>query len=234
MYCVNCGKKLESSYKFCPKCGAKVSIEHDLYEDIISYVEKMDTISVTQLKDKFNLSQVKASEYINKLESDNIVGPSNGRKPREVLKKSKEERKDNIFTNDILDTEDTTELYEKEDIKNNTFMALLSYVSFLVFIPYFANNNSKYVKYHAIQGMNLFILWCVYAILNNLLSLIKVDRIITVGDFRAARLVTPWFISYPMYVIGVLFGICSVIGIIYVCEGKAKELPLIGKVKIVK
>ena len=232
MYCVNCGKKIEKDYKFCPKCGTKVKIVHDLYDDIKSYVEKKDTISVSELKTKFDLNQVKASEYMDLLEKENLVGPSNGRKPRDVLK-TKCEKNENIFTKDILDTEDTTQLYEKDDIKNNTFMALLSYLSFLVFIPYFSNN-SKYVRYHAIQGMNLFILWCIYSILNNVLSLVKIDKIITVGNFRAARLVTPWFISYPMNIIGILFGICSVIGIIYVCEGRAKELPIIGKIKIVK
>ena len=73
-----------------------------------------------------------------------------------------------------------------------------------------------------------------YAFLRNMAYLIKVENLVVVGEFKAVRLVTPWFITYPFDVIGVLIAIISIIGIIYVCEGKAKELPLINKIKIIK
>ena len=233
MYCINCGNKLDEEFKFCPNCGKKVKVLDDLYVEIKKYVCSKENISVKELKDKFGLNQVKASSYMDRLEKDNIIGPSNGRKPREVLKKEKQ-KQENVFTKDIFDTPDYTSDYDSDDIKNNTFLGILSYINFLVLIPYFYNNNSKFVKYHSTQGMNLFIIWVIYAFLRNMAYLIKVENLVVVGEFKAVRLVTPWFITYPFDVIGVLIAIISIIGIIYVCEGKAKELPLINKIKIIK
>ena len=68
-------------------------------------------------------------------------------------------------------------IYDKNDIKSNTLLAILSYLGLLAFIPYFAPNESKFVKYHATQGMNLLIMWGVYTLLDSLLGLIKVIEV---------------------------------------------------------
>ena len=56
-----------------------------------------------------------------------------------------------------LNIKDETSNFDEKDIKDNKVMGVLSYCSFLVLIPYFSNKDSKYVEYHASQGMNLLI-----------------------------------------------------------------------------
>jgi len=225
MFCSNCGKKLEDKYKYCPKCGKKIEKDEDevLYEEVLKYVKESGNTTISSVQKEFKISYAKASKLINKIKSNDV-------KEKEVVNDSKE----NIFKKDIFDTEDTTSEYDKDDIKNNTFLAILSYLGPLALIPYFVNTDSKFVKYHSIQGMNLLIIWLIYTILNNLLSLIKVREMLNFTTFKASRLVTPIWITFPLNLLGVGIGILSIIGIIYVCEGKAKELPIIGKLKIIK
>lgn len=246
MYCVNCGNKLENNYNFCPKCGTKIvevkeeKVVSNEYDEIKKFIIDNGSASIALLQRTFKLSYKKASEYINKLESEGVIGPSNGSKPREVLikKEVKEEKIEDKVKNkieDIMDTPDKTDEFDKDDAKDNLFLALLSYLGPFALIPYFIDTNSKYVKYHAVQGMNLLIVLILYTIVNNLLSLIKVrDVVIDFGTGRAVRMVTPFWISIPMSIVGILIGIISIIGIVYVCEGKAKELPIINKIKIIK
>lgn len=118
------------------------------------------------------------------------------------------------------DVKDDSELFEKKDIEAGKTMGILSYIGFLVLIPYFAEKNNKYVIYHAKQGLNLFVceIICAFAI-----------GIISSVLWRL------WFITS---LIDTLFGIAaftlSVLGIINVCNGKAKELPIVNKIKIIK
>jgi uncharacterized membrane protein len=135
----------------------------------------------------------------------------------------------------VLDTEDSTKEYEKKDAKDNLAMALLSYLGFLVLIPYFLEKNSKFVRYHAVQGMNLLVIWVGYSVLSGLLGLIKVTKSITYwGYVYGTMKITPWWINVPVYLLGSAIGILAIIGIVYVCQGKAKELPIINKLKIFK
>jgi len=135
----------------------------------------------------------------------------------------------------IMDTTDNTDMFDKKDIDDNIFLAMLSYIGIFAFIPYFIKTDSKFVKYHAIRGINLLILEGIYTLLDGLLSLIKVSKVVVdYGNLVGTKLVTPLWISVPMATIGIILTILSIIGIINVCKGKAKELPLINKIKIIK
>ena len=59
-----------------------------------------------------------------------------------------------LFTN----LEDKTAEYKKEDIEKGKLMAVLSYIGILVVIPYFAEKENKFVRFHAIQGLNLLLI----------------------------------------------------------------------------
>ena len=55
---------------------------------------------------------------------------------------------------------------EKQDIRDNSFLAAIGYVWILCFIPLFLKRNSKYAQFHAKQGLILFIVeivgWLVF------------------------------------------------------------------------
>jgi len=118
---------------------------------------------------------------------------------------------------------DTTADFDKADIEQNKVMGILAYLGPLVFIPMFAAKGSKFARFHANQGLTLFIACVAWSIVYGILSWI----ILT--------------ISWRLYFISSIIGLCSlvflvlaVLGIINVANGRAKELPVIGKFKILK
>lgn len=167
----------------------------------------------------------------------------------ESLKKKKKEKKENKINQDeifnkigdnlekILDTEDTTKDYSKKDVNDNKGLALLSYLGPFALIPYFYNKNSKYVKYHAIQGMNLLIIWIIFSIVSGLLYTIKYTKSCEHylgGVITNCVKVTPWFIKFPLDIISLILFAISILGVIYAITGQAKKLPLVDKVTIFK
>lgn len=135
----------------------------------------------------------------------------------------------------VLDTEDTTQKFTKKDIEENKAMGILAYLGVLAFAPYFGAKHSKFAQYHAKQGMNLLLLEVIYTVLYSLLSLIKVTRYeIQFGIKFMAGKVTPWFITWPLGLIGLIIFTLVIIGIVNASNGKAKELPIIGGIKIFK
>lgn len=164
--------------------------------------------------------------------------PKCGNKINKTLKKTKEDEVDEKVKKSvekIMDTPDSSKEFDKKDISENLAMGILCYLGVLALIPYFACKDSKFVKYHSVQGINLLIIWGIYTVLSNMLGLIKISRVaFSINGQNAIEHVTPLWISFPVGVIGVGLAALSVIGIVYVCQGKAKELPIINKFKIVK
>ncbi len=120
-------------------------------------------------------------------------------------------------------TADTTAEFDAADINANKGMAILAYFGPLVFIPMFASKGSKFARYHSNQGLLLLIAavaWgIVYGIINSILLAIS------------WRLYT---ISSIIGLLSIVFFVLFVIGIINAANGRAKELPIIGKFKLLK
>ena len=136
----------------------------------------------------------------------------------------------------VNDVKDDSKSFDKKDIENGKGMAILSYI--IPPIPYFAEKNNKYVKYHSAQGMNLLIIAIAYSIVYGILtSIIKVNG--NCGTWLGYNLgnyckITPWWVTLPLSLIGICITILCIMGIINVCNGKAKELPIVNKIKIFK
>lgn len=112
--------------------------------------------------------------------------------------------------------------FEKSEIESGKAMAILSYI--IPLIPYFAEKNNKWVRFHAVQGMNLLIV----AVAVNIIFSILFSMLWTISW----RL---WgILSTLSTIINVGVTVLCVIGIVNVCQEKAKELPLISKIKIIK
>ncbi len=102
--------------------------------------------------------------------------------------------------------------FEAKDVENNKIMAVLAYILFL--IPLLAAKESPYAKFHTNQGLILFIAGIAVSVVGSIIPLIG------------------WFLILPIG--GLIVGILGIIGIINAFTGKAKELPIIGKFKILK
>ncbi|MBQ8868487.1 MAG: zinc-ribbon domain-containing protein [Oscillospiraceae bacterium] len=114
--------------------------------------------------------------------------------------------------NEFNNTADTTNEYDPADIENNKVMAVLAYFGLLLLVPLLAAKDSKYARFHTNQGLVLFLA----EIVSSVVGLVPL-----IG--------------------GILSGICSIfllvvaiIGIVNAATGKAKELPLIGKISLIK
>ena len=102
-------------------------------------------------------------------------------------------------------------------------MAILAYFGILVLIPIFAAKESKFARFHSNQGLVLCIAAILYGVAYSILS-----AVILAISWRL------YFVISLLGLVGVVFAVLAVIGIINAANGKAKELPVIGKFKILK
>jgi len=126
----------------------------------------------------------------------------------------------NGFSN-FTNTADYTGQYHPQDIADNKIYAILAYFGFLFFIPLVAAPQSRYARFHANQGLLLFLLEVVTSILTAIISA-----------------VIPWHLYWLQSILSLLFWIPGVvlffIGLMNAINGKAKELPIIGKYRLIK
>ncbi|MDR1098680.1 MAG: hypothetical protein LBL57_11170 [Tannerella sp.] len=105
---------------------------------------------------------------------------------------------------------------DPKDVQDNKVMAILAYLGILVLVPIFAAKESPFARFHANQGILLFIVSIVfYIIYYILLFTVPVVALI-----------------FSILSIGIL--ILVIIGIINAAKGEMKELPIIGKYSILK
>ena len=98
-----------------------------------------------------------------------------------------------------------------------------TYLGLLFLVPMFAAPNSKYARYHANQGLVLSLAAVAFGIVYVILVFLL--------------LAISWRLTFLTSILGLLwiaYPVLAVIGIINALNGKAKELPFIGKIKILK
>lgn len=121
--------------------------------------------------------------------------------------------------NEFNNTKDSTSEFDPNDIQQNKVMAILAYLSWLVLIPLFAAKESKFARYHCNQGIMLAIAEIIVWVIFGILSIIPY-----VG----------WIFIVLNSLISLVCLVFTVTGIINAANGKAKELPFIGKFNILK
>ncbi|NBV21178.1 MAG: hypothetical protein EBS05_04550 [Proteobacteria bacterium] len=106
-----------------------------------------------------------------------------------------------------------------DDIEKNRAFAILSYLSILFIVGLIAAPNSKFAKYHANQGLVLF-----------LASIISSVSCMVIGFIP--------FVNFVLIlIVPVLWGgwlVLAILGIVNAAGGQSKPLPLIGHYELVK
>ena len=128
----------------------------------------------------------------------------------------------------LNETPDTTAEFDTNDINQSKGMAILAYLGILVLIPLFAAPQSKFARYHTNQGLILAIIEIIYGFAFMILSFL----LYSIFPWRMWGFVT--FILGLIGLCGLVFVALMIIGIINAANGKAKELPVIGKHRILK
>ncbi len=120
-----------------------------------------------------------------------------------------------------FEMKDHTAEFAADDIENNKILSLFSYLGILVLIPILAAPNSKYARFHANQGLILLITTIAYvvayAILSFILAFIPILGILLI---------------FVLGLVNLVFLALMILGIVNAVTGKAKEMPIIGKFKI--
>ena len=114
----------------------------------------------------------------------------------------------------IEKTEDSTKKYTKKEIENGRIFGVIAYLSFISIIVYFCTEN-KYSNYHAKQGFNLFM----YESLLMLLSTLSIGYIM---------------LNFVINIMSLLVLVLGLLGMYYAYIGKAKKLPILDKISIIK
>jgi uncharacterized membrane protein len=120
--------------------------------------------------------------------------------------------------------------FDNKEIEAGKGMAILSYI--IAIIPYFAEKNNKFARFHAVQGLNILIVAVGYAIIVTILTSILTG--IAISTFNPGLLGFVGILSLILALGYALIGILDLVGLIYAATGKAQEVPILGKIKIVK
>lgn len=204
--CPKCGIELPEGVKFCPACGAPVA-SADINEKIEDIKEKVED-TIDDLKEK-------AEEVKDKLEDkfDDFKD-----KAEDVIEDAKvkaaevrDEIKVKVDEAKAAADAEIGEVYTPEDISNNKIMAALSYIGILVILPLLLAKDSRFAQFHANQGLLLLI----------------VDVLLSVLSFIPV-------VKFFAGIIGLVVFVFCIIGIVAALKGEAKELPVIGKYRILK
>ena len=102
-------------------------------------------------------------------------------------------------------------------------MAILAYIWILVLVPLFAAKESRFARFHSNQGLILLIMDVILGVLISVLSAIFIAI-----SWRLA------FISTILNLLWLPMLGLHILGIVNASSGKAKELPLVGKIKLIK
>lgn len=118
---------------------------------------------------------------------------------------------------------DRTAQFDSADIEENKMAAAFSYFGVLVIVPLFMAKGSKYARWHAGQGLALLAASIAYSIAYSVLAGLLLS---VAWEFyyvlRIARLAWP---AFPLL---------SVLGAANAINGKAAELPVIGRIRLLK
>ena len=112
--------------------------------------------------------------------------------------------------------ENVTPTPDAQDVANNKVMAILAYFGILFLVPLLAAKDSPFARFHANQGLLLFIGYIVVYVIYFVLLMISpmvgmIASILFLGLF-----------------------VLAILGIINAAKGEMKELPLIGKYRLLK
>ncbi len=128
----------------------------------------------------------------------------------------------NEVVNEFQNPADYSGEFTQEDIQHNKVISLFSYLGLLLLIPWIARPQSKYTRFHVNQGITLFIANIVVRFVDGVLRGILGDTAI----FGPINLI--------LNIASILLFVLMIIGIINAVSGKAKALPLIGKIQLLK
>ena len=237
-YCVKCGAKVDGGIMICPQCGAQipnVSVgrqndgNHSGYEQGQEYTYGGQIYGGQGTGQEYTYGgQGTGREYGRQESGQEYAYGSQGydKDGRQGYGQAgqyaygQNNRQDNWAKG-----YQPADYFERNEVSQNKVMGVLSYLGILVLIPLIAGNRqSQYVKHHVNQGIVLFIL-------SSMVDLLEGDW---VWGLHSVIHFGGGMFSWIFDILGLVFFILMVMGIVSACKGERKELPIIGKIKFFK
>ncbi|MFR1105927.1 MAG: hypothetical protein ACLSD3_14140 [Acutalibacteraceae bacterium] len=123
---------------------------------------------------------------------------------------------------------DYTAQYDPRDIEDNRVFAALSYLGLLILIPIFCARRSYFARFHANQGLILLLCTVAYTVVTRI-----VTRVLDIlfGGFLS---IIPGAFSLVTTALGIIFFVLLILGVVNAATGRARELPLIGRFRLLR
>jgi uncharacterized membrane protein len=121
-----------------------------------------------------------------------------------------------------VNSAEAEELFDNEDIQQNKTMAGLAYILF--FLPLIVCKDSRFGRFHSNQGLLLLILSVAGYIVISLLT-----TVLATITWRLFGFISLLYSLYGLFILAI-----AIYGLVNGLNGKAKELPVIGKYRIIK
>lgn len=201
--CPKCGVEVPEGVAFCHVCGAEMKVEakaeefQEKAEEVKEDVKEKAAEIKEDVKEKAEEFKEKASEKFDDVKEKAADVAADIKAKVEEAKAAAEA--------------DDNDVYTQEDINANKVFAVLAYFGILVLVPLLAAKESKFARFHANQGLILFVI----AIICSILTLVPIVK---------------WFV----WIIELAIFVFAIMGIVYACKGECKELPIIGKYRFIK
>lgn len=259
--CKVCGAEIAEGSKFCTECGAPVEaagtvsevcdkIEEkvegvyddvkDAAEDAAGDVEKVADKVEEKVEGVYDDVKDKVEEKAEdvKEKAEDVV--EDVKEKIEDVKEKVEDKVEEIKEKAEDAAEDikagpAEEAADPKDVENNKWISALSYLGLLVLVPFFVKKDSKFAQYHARQGFNLLAVGIAAGIVMTILDIVGGVFYGIAGATGKGLWAIPGVLLYLVAgAIGIALTVFAIIGIVNALSGKAKELPLIGKLDILR
>ena len=116
---------------------------------------------------------------------------------------------------------------DKKDAEDHKLAAVLAYFGILVAVTLLIAPDSKFARYHANQGLCLFVSYIVFSVITKVIKGI-------IGIVPVLGAVVNVFLGFVFALLSMMFLVFMILGIVNVIKGEAKPLPFIGGFQIIK
>ena len=205
-FCNSCGKELEPGVKFCGSCGATiVSAGGDAAAAVNPSQAYQDQQAGAAPPPQDAAQQGAAQQGA----APQGAAPQNNSFVDQIMKM-------------VSNTADHTDEMDSADIEKNKFISCLSYLGILFFLPLVACPDSKFGRFHANQGLVLLVLSIACTIATSIISSIF------------SWIFLWWLASIITYLVRLALIAIAILGIFNTYNGKAKDLPFAGTLRIIR
>ncbi len=125
---------------------------------------------------------------------------------------------------------DYTDSFSLEEIESGKALSIVSYL--IPLVPFILSKKNNYVKFHTLNGMNILFTYLIFLILKRTLSYIFGTPCDLVSGLKC--IILPISLRIFFAFINMLFSFIVLYGVLNVCNNKAKEIPIISKIKLFK